>query len=122
MPPTKFSEIKNSAELYQKLALNENIFIVKFTATWCGPCKRIESFVNSKLDELPESVHYYELDIDDNIEIYGFLKTKKMVNGIPALLCWAKGNQNFAPDYLVVGAVESEVQKFFDACKSKIEI
>ena len=49
MAPTKFSEMKNSAELFEKLASNENILIVKFTATWCGPCKKIQSFVENKL-------------------------------------------------------------------------
>jgi hypothetical protein len=34
------------------------------------------------------------IDIDDNFEIYAFLKSKKMVNGVPVILCYKKGNQS----------------------------
>ncbi len=120
MPPQKFSEINNSADLFKKLAENPGLVIVKFGATWCGPCKKIQPIVTSRIEEFPENVQYYDIDIDEHIEVYGFLRTKKMVNGVPAILCWVKGNQNYIPDCVVIGGNESEVNKFFDLCKSKL--
>ena len=43
-----------------------------------------------------------------------------MVNGIPALLAWKPENLTFIPTFVVIGGNESEVQKFFDACKNSI--
>ena len=120
MPPQKFSEISNSANLFKILSENTSLVIVKFGATWCGPCKRIQPIVSKRIEEFPENVQYYDIDIDDYIEVYGFLRTKKMVNGVPAILCWVKGNTNFVPDHVVIGGNENEVNKFFDTCKSKL--
>ena len=121
MPPTKFTEMRNSAELLQKVQTNPGLILIKFTADWCGPCKRIQPIVDKNLGDLPEDkVHYYEIDIDEHLDLYAFLKTKKMVNGIPALLAWKPENLTFIPTFVVIGGNESEVQKFFDHCKNSI--
>lgn len=120
MPPQKFSEISNSADFFKKLCDNTSLVIIKFGATWCGPCKKIQPIVSKRIEEFPENVQYYDIDIDDHIELYGYLRTKKMVNGVPAILYWVKGNVNFAPDGVVIGGNEIEVNKFFDLCKSKL--
>ena len=74
MPPTLFTSIANKDDLFKILSNNKDKVIVKFTATWCGPCKKIEDTVTRFINTLPESVSFYNIDIDDNIEIYGFLK------------------------------------------------
>jgi hypothetical protein len=56
------------------------------------------------------------IDIDDNFEIYAFLKSKKMVNGVPVILCYKKGNISWIPDKAVVGADERQVNIFFQEC------
>lgn len=37
--------------------------IIKFTATWCEPCKRIAPVFN-KLEEEYKNINFYEVDID----------------------------------------------------------
>ena len=32
------------------LEKNNGVIIIKFTATWCGPCKKIEALVNQYFD------------------------------------------------------------------------
>ena len=113
----KFDKISNSAHLFQILGSNEDRVIIKFTADWCGPCKRAKPLIDEKLEELPDTVSYYELDVDDCIEIYGFFMTKKMVKGIPAMLCWKKGNFNFIPDYMLSGANPTEINSVFEMIK-----
>jgi thioredoxin 1 len=41
------------------------IVMIKFGATWCGPCKRINTDV---LLNLSEQIVWYECDVDENDE------------------------------------------------------
>ena len=115
MPATIFNSIENKEQMFQILSNNKDKIIVKFTATWCGPCKKIEETVNKCVQKLSETVHFYNIDIDDNFEIYGFFKSKKMVNGIPAILLWNKGNTDYVPDNVHLGGDISAVENFFKA-------
>jgi hypothetical protein len=56
------------------------------------------------------------IDIDESFEIYAFLKSKKMVNGVPVILCYKKGNLTWIPDKAIVGADERQVNIFFQEC------
>jgi hypothetical protein len=53
------------------------------------------------------------IDVDENIELYGFLKSKKRINGIPAIFCYVKGNDHYIPDDMAVGADPNEINQFF---------
>ena len=45
---------------------NKNkLIIVKASATWCGPCKRIKNDFMSLYNQLPSGVILIELDIDE---------------------------------------------------------
>lgn len=95
---------------------NEGIIILKFGADWCGPCKLISPFVKSMIDKLPSIFTVYDLDVDDNFEIYAYLKSKKMVTGIPTLLAYYKENKTFASNECVSGANEDDYKRFFTKC------
>ena len=74
--------------IQNNLYSNKQILVVKFTADWCGPCKRIKSDCYNMFNELPDNVIVADLNVDvgKNSELYQFLKRKRQVNGIPALL------------------------------------
>ena len=98
---------------------NTGTIIIKFGADWCGPCKKIESQVHQWFDYLSKNsptIHTYLIDVDDNIDVYGFLKNKKMVNGIPAILVYKSPNKSFIPDDSVLGANTQEVDLLFKRC------
>lgn len=98
---------------------NQGFVIMKFGATWCEPCKRIESVVEERLNELGKSEHVscMTIDIDDSFDLYAFLKMKKVVKSIPAILCYVTGNPSVYPDDLVNTSDTKEVNAFFDRCK-----
>lgn len=60
--------------------------ILKFTATWCGPCQKIKSQCQQLFAQMPENVICFDIDVDDNMEIYLAYKSKKMVTSIPTIL------------------------------------
>lgn len=101
--------------------LQNQVFIIKFTADWCGPCKRIAPLVDNCFKGVPSNVILAEIDVDENLELYMAFKRSRMVNGIPAILAYyAKNNRDnenyYIPDDSVVGADEKNVSAFFQRC------
>tara|TARA_Y100000996_G_scaffold412425_2_gene398496 strand:+ start:11264 stop:11653 length:390 start_codon:yes stop_codon:yes gene_type:complete len=115
-------EIDQFKELLKNIG--NKIIIVKFTAEWCKPCKKIQPLVNESFNKLNDTFVIFEIDIDETMELYYALKTKKMVNGIPSILAYY-GNENrdvdkwYIPSDSVIGGNESEVKLFFDRCQIK---
>tara|TARA_B110001450_G_scaffold242940_1_gene253741 strand:- start:1511 stop:2086 length:576 start_codon:yes stop_codon:yes gene_type:complete len=64
----KVSEIKTKTEFLNILNDAKNILaIVDFSATWCGPCKKIMPYI-IKLAEIKKNVLFLKVDVDDNEE------------------------------------------------------
>ena len=105
---------KLNKEHFQQLLINNpGAFIIKFGADWCGPCKQIESQVHLLMTQMPEQIQCAIINIDDSLEVYAFLKSKKMVNGIPVILCYYKGNVSYIPDDVVIGADVQQINTLF---------
>lgn len=119
MPHSYITEIRDRGHLAELLTTNPGLFIIKFGADWCGPCKQIESLVNDYFAKMPENVRCAIINIDQAVDVYSFLKSKKMVNGIPVILCYYKGNLNYIPNDIVVGAVPGQIQRFFETCVTR---
>jgi thiol-disulfide isomerase/thioredoxin len=113
-PSSILTKIESVSAFSQLLKENKGLIILKFGAEWCGPCKRIEGLVNEWYSKMPqETVQCGLIDVDENIELYGFLKSKKRINGIPAIFCYVKGNDHYIPDDMAVGADPNEINGFF---------
>jgi hypothetical protein len=107
------TQLNSVNEFQEMLKTNQCLFIIKFGAEWCGPCKKIEGLVKEYISTLPSTVKCAIIDVDDNFEIYALFKSKKMVNGIPAIFAFKKGNMTTIPDDVVVGADENQIRMFF---------
>jgi thioredoxin 1 len=103
-------------EFLEILKVNPGLIVVKLGATWCGPCKRIAHIVEAFFASSPNSVVCADIDVDESFDFYSFLKSKRMVNGIPAILCYKRGNIGFAPDDMVTGADPGALDAFFKRC------
>lgn len=113
----------NLQEEQSKLNSGE-IIILRFTADWCQPCKSINPLCE-KIEKEFESISkikYYEIDIDESIDLYIKLKKFKMVSSIPALLMYKYGNREnwYVPDLCVNTSNLTEVTTFFDNCRKEI--
>lgn len=110
--------IETLAKFNNILQNNSGLVIIKLGAEWCKPCRTIEPLVNEWFKRLNtiNLVQTYLVDIDDNFEVYAFLKNKKMLQGIPAILMYKKGNTSFIFDDCVNSSNENEMNQFFTRC------
>lgn len=93
---------------------DRGIIVVKFGAVWCGPCKKIEPHVNVAMARMPPNVYCYLVDIDQSVDLYAYLKSKKVVSGVPSILAYYPGSVLIAPEQRVVGADIAAVNQFFE--------
>ena len=56
------SAIKNPAD-------SEKLFVVDFTATWCGPCQKIAPYFEEMAEEFSDSCVFVKVDVDAGAEI-----------------------------------------------------
>ena len=64
----------------------DRVTLVDFSATWCGPCRRLEPILGELAGEMPE-VDFLKLDVDSSQEIamrYG-------VQAVPTMLVLRSG-------------------------------
>jgi thioredoxin 1 len=102
---------------------NQGLIIIKLTAKWCNPCKIIEPNVKTLFENMPNNVQCITIDIDNSIDLYSFFKKKRVINGVPAILCYFKGNISFIPDDFVIGASIDKISDLNDRCiKNAISI
>lgn len=120
MPPLESIDvIENLDEFKLLLTQNPGLIIIKFSATWCGPCKKIADAFESGLRQMPENVQPVILDIDECFEMYAFMKNKKMVTGIPSILCYYKNSTDFVrfvPNDSCMGSDIAQLNLFFERC------
>jgi len=108
----------NSKE-FQRLVngLSNNILVIKFTAEWCGPCKKIKPTVDQWFNTLPGNVILAEIDIDENLDLYMAFKRIKQIKGVPTIFAYY-GNRTeenkFLPNDSVSGADLMMVNAFFE--------
>ena len=62
----------------QAVNAGDDLVVVDFFATWCGPCK---------MAELHPEVHFYKVDIDEDMD----LATRFKVMSVPTLLYFRRG-------------------------------
>jgi len=78
--------LQSHEEFESLLAAKYPIAMVKFGATWCGPCKRIDK---DMLLGLSDKIVWYDCDLDENEETPAYCGVSTIpsflaiVNGVP---------------------------------------
>ena len=102
---TKRSELK-------ELVSKKKPLIIKFTATWCGPCKRIAPKFKELKEKVEHLVDFVIVDADEGSDICSALK----VRGYPAFVSFINGEMAES----MLGASETELLAFFKATISRL--
>lgn len=116
MEKTIITSFKNRQQFFELQKINPGLIIVKVGATWCKPCHAIKDIVHGFFATSPDYVVCADIDVDESFDYYAFLKARKIVNGIPALLCYTKENQSFMPNLIHTGADLNSLDKFLKDC------
>jgi thioredoxin 1 len=80
-----FDNMENAQEQMNKY----DLIMIYFTATWCGPCKRIAPFIAELLLKIP-SCKFFKVDVDD--EKLEELVSKFNINSMPTF-CFIKDQE-----------------------------
>jgi thiol-disulfide isomerase/thioredoxin len=113
---TIISYFQSRDHFIRLLEKNPGLVIIKMGATWCGPCKRIKPVVDAFFASSPDNVICCEIDVDESFDLYSYFKSKKMVNGVPVIMCYKKGNTTYIPDDSVTGSDSVVLDAFFKRC------
>lgn len=114
-------EMMSRGDFLRLLQSKKKPLLVKFTADWCGPCKRVKPLVDAFLTpDVLSRIEYLEIDIDHSVDVYAYMKTKRMLNGIPTLFFYDTSNKNFPPTYSVSTGKESMVNDFLKVIERSI--
>ena len=94
-------------EFEQAVNARDELVVVDFFATWCGPCKMLGPVVERAADKFSD-VHFYKVDIDEEMD----LAARFQVMSVPTLLYMKKGQIVGKSIGLVSKAdMESEIAK-----------
>jgi thioredoxin 1 len=115
------TQIKDRIQFAKLLENNIGLIIIKLGASWCGPCKKIKPVVDGFFASSPTNVTCCDIDIDECFDVYSFLKSKKMVNGVPTMLCYKMGNHRFIPDASTSGSDPVALDSFFKQCGAHLK-
>lgn len=103
----------NKQEFKEVIEMKTGPVIFKLGASWCGPCQHAIPIVNVCKEQLPTNVTFYEIDVDKSLDVYGMLKSKKMVSGIPSFLCYYEDNTSLWPDEAISTSKKEDIEYFF---------
>ena len=115
------TNIPNKEEFFKLLQNNPGLILLKFGATWCNPCKAVDPVIKDYFEKTPDKVICCILDIDDNFELYGYMKKSRVTNGIPVILCYDASNLTIMPTDSVTGSNRQLIYDFSARVSRRIE-
>lgn len=110
------TQFNDRTQFMNFLKLNQGVIIIQFTASWCRPCKEIKQYIEQKFSICPDNIVCCRLDVDENSELYAFMKKNRQVNGVPSLVAYFKGNLTPYSNLSISGTNINSINHFFNEC------
>ena len=95
-------------EYFDSKIKQEDISVIQFSATWCGPCKSLKPIMDKLSVEYKGKANFYYADIEE-----GGINTGSAagIRGVPTVIIYKKGVE---VDRKVGGVPESHMKEFLD--------
>lgn len=79
--------------------------VLRFTATWCGPCRQLAPLMDQLAEQYGQQLDFYVMDVDENPQTPAALQ----VAGIPTIVIFKDGKMT----HKHVGAVpKTQLENF----------
>ena len=78
-----------TSETFETLLTDGKPVMIAFSASWCGPCKRIAPFVDTLAEKYAEQAHVVKCDIEESEDLalrYGYYRTVPSMLLVPVVL------------------------------------
>jgi thiol:disulfide interchange protein len=114
-----YSQIGSREDFHAILRENPNLVLIKLSAQWCPPCHKIAPIVSRFFEYIQSNsptTPCYTIDIDANPAFKTYLTTKRVLSGVPMLLCYKRGNNSVYPDESCIGADPAQIHIFMNTC------
>ena len=95
-------------EDFESKVKQEEVSVIQFSTTWCGPCKALKPVMDKLSDEYKDKASFYYGDIED-----GAINTGSAagIRGVPTVIIYKKGVE---VSRKVGGVPESHMKQFLD--------
>ncbi|MBQ4035519.1 MAG: thioredoxin [Paludibacteraceae bacterium] len=74
-------------ENFNNIINSEQLTLVDFFATWCGPCKMMHPVLEQLKEEMGDSIRIIKLDVEKNESLSDFYR----IQSVPTLMLFRKG-------------------------------
>ncbi len=72
---------------FDSIIKGEQIVLVDFFATWCGPCKMMSPILDQLKEQLSDGLRILKVDVDKNPAV----AAQYQVRGVPTLILFKNG-------------------------------
>jgi thioredoxin-like negative regulator of GroEL len=111
--PGEIINLTTRSEVIEYLKIHK-VVVMKFTATWCGPCKRSTPLVNKLFGQMPNNVSMVIVDIDKGRDISSSMNIKS----VPTLYNFIGGQ----PMDCVIGSKTGDITSFFKKTQGRASL
>ena len=93
---------------FEEKIKQEEVSVIQFSATWCGPCKALKPVMDKLSEEYKDKISFWITDIEDSGINTG---SSAGIRGVPTVIVYKKGVE---VSRKVGGVPESHMKQFLD--------
>jgi thioredoxin 1 len=79
----------NVKDFTPEVKFTETPAVVKFAATWCGPCRIVSPIVENVSKDYEGRVNFFSVDADADRPVF----SRYQITGVPAILLFRDGKE-----------------------------